>query len=76
MTSLDGKYAFREELSRRMTQDLVGPADGPEEILDDPPITRYVAGMLYPAGGGWKAAGKLDPLEPADLGHILAKIRA
>lgn len=66
MTSLDGKYAFRAELSRRMTQDLVGPADGPEEILDDPPITRYVAGMLYPAGGGWKAAGTADSAQDVD----------
>ena len=40
MTSLEGKYAFRDELSRRMIDDLVGPADGPDEVLDDPPITR------------------------------------
>ena len=37
MTGLDGKYAFRAELSERVIADLVGPADGPEEVLDDPP---------------------------------------
>ena len=66
MTSLEGKYAFRDELSRRMIDDLVGPADGPDEVLDDPPITRYVAGMLYPAGGGWTAAGTADSAQDVD----------
>lgn len=66
MTSLEGKYAFRDELSRRMIDDLVGPADGPHEVLDDPPITRYVAGMLYPAGGGWTAAGTADSAQDVD----------
>jgi hypothetical protein len=66
MTSLNGKYAFRDELSRLMTEDLVGPAGGPDEVLDDPPITRYVAGILYPAGGGWNAAGKADAAQDLD----------
>jgi hypothetical protein len=66
MASLDGKYAFRDELSRRMIEDLVGPADGPEEVIDDPPITRYVAGMLYPAGGGWQVAGTADSAQDID----------
>ena len=66
MTGLDGKYAFREELSQRMIADLIGPADGPDEILGDPPITRYVAGMLYPAGGGWRSAGTADSAEDVD----------
>jgi len=66
MTSLDGKYAFREELSRLLIEDLVGPAGGPEEVLDDAPITRYVAGILYPAGGGWNTAGMADDAENVD----------
>lgn len=66
MTSLDGKYAFRAELSKRVIADLVGPADGPDEMIDDPPITRYVAGMLYPAGGGWQAAGTADAAQDID----------
>lgn len=66
MTSLDGKYAFRDALARLLIDDLVGPADGPDEVLDDPPITRYVAGILYPAGGGWAHAGKADAAEDTD----------
>ena len=66
MTSLAGKYAFRDELSRRMIADLVGPAGGTEEVIDDAPITRYVAGILYPAGGGWSAAGLADAAQDID----------
>jgi hypothetical protein len=66
MTSLDGKYSFRDELSRRMIEDLIGPAGGPDEILDDAPITRYVAGMLYPAGGGWNTSGTADSAQDID----------
>lgn len=69
MTGLAGKYAFREELSNRMIADLVGPAGGPEEVIDDPPITRYVAGILYPAGGGWSSAGLADAAEDLDEGE-------
>jgi hypothetical protein len=60
MASLDGMYDFRDELSRRLVADLIGPADGPDELIDDAPITRYVAGVLYPAGGGWNRAGVAD----------------
>jgi hypothetical protein len=44
MASLDGMYDFRDELSRRLVADLIGPAGGPDELIDDAPITRYVAG--------------------------------
>lgn len=66
MTSLEAKYAFREKLSRAMIADLVGPAAGPEEVLDDEPITRYVTGILYPAGGGWQTAGLADAAQDVD----------
>lgn len=66
MTSLQGKYAFRDQLSRLMVDDLVGPAGGSEEVIDDAPITRYVAGILYPAGGGWSTAGLADAAQDVD----------
>lgn len=66
MTSLEAKYAFREKLSQAMIADLIGPAGGPEEVLDDEPITRYVTGILYPAGGGWQTAGLADAAEDVD----------
>lgn len=31
-----------------LSRDLIGPFDGPEEIITDAPTTRYVAGMLFP----------------------------
>lgn len=67
MASLDGMYDFRDELSRRLIADLIGPADGPDELIDDAPITRYVAGVLYPAGGGWSQAGAADAAQ--DVGE-------
>ncbi|WP_395307517.1 helicase-related protein [Mycobacterium sp. AMU20-3851] len=63
---MTGKYEFRNALTRAMVADLVGPADGPLEVIADPPITRYVAGILYPSGGGWSAAGKADAAEDID----------
>ncbi|MDO3634457.1 helicase-related protein [Mycolicibacterium arseniciresistens] len=66
MTDLKGKYAFRDALSQAMIDDLVGPAGGPDEVIADPPITRYVAGVLYPAGGGWRSAGTADAAQDVD----------
>src|SRR5215212_8400790 len=66
MTALAAKYAFRDELSRAMIADLIGPAGGPEEVIEDEPITRYVTGILYPAGGGWQTAGLADAAEDVD----------
>ncbi|MFC7673272.1 helicase-related protein [Mycolicibacterium sp. GCM10028919] len=66
MAGLSGMYAFRDELSQRLIADLIGPAGGDTELIDDPPITRYVAGMLYPAGGGWSQAGHVDAAQDTD----------
>jgi hypothetical protein len=66
VADLEGKYAFRDELSRRLIADLVGPAGGSDEVINDAPITRYVAGILYPAGGGWTVAGIADAAQDID----------
>ena len=66
MGSLAGKYEFRDEITYAMIDDLVGPADGSDEVISDAPITRYVAGILYPSGGGWSAAGTADAAEDVD----------
>lgn len=61
MTQLDEQYAFRSALVERLERDLVGPSGGPDEVIADPPITRYIAGILYPS-----VAGALDAAEDVD----------
>ncbi len=41
-------YAFRRELVERLRLDMIGPVGGEHEILDDPPSTAYITGVLYP----------------------------
>ncbi|RFU42346.1 DNA helicase [Actinomadura logoneensis] len=43
-----GHYAFRERLAERLCADLLGPATGPTEVLDQEPATAYITGVLYP----------------------------
>ncbi|MFN3166121.1 MAG: helicase-related protein [Phycisphaeraceae bacterium] len=51
----DAHYAFREELIDYVERDLVGYASVDEEI-QDPPITRYASGVLFP-----QDSGQIDP---------------
>lgn len=55
------RYAFRRELVDAVVADLVGPAGEVDETLSDPPITRYIVGVLYP-----RDAGAVDPAEAHD----------
>lgn len=41
------KYRFRDELTDAVIAELVGPS-ATDEIIPDPPITHYVAGILHP----------------------------
>ncbi|GAA3794231.1 helicase-related protein [Sphaerisporangium flaviroseum] len=45
--TFDKHYAFRDELVARLERDLIGPSF-PEEVITDPPITKYAAGILFP----------------------------
>ena len=40
----------RSNLVEFLKQDLVGPADGEKETLEDPPRIRYLAAVLFPQG--------------------------
>lgn len=40
--------SVRERLYGFLSADLVGPAHGPDEILEEPPRIRYLAGVLFP----------------------------
>lgn len=41
-------YRFRNELAERLVADLLGPIDGPDELLQEDPATAYAVGVLYP----------------------------
>ncbi|MFL6725888.1 MAG: helicase-related protein [Sphingomicrobium sp.] len=47
MTQLHG-LRVRQRLLDRLEQDLVGPKNGPEEVIDERPSARYLTGILYP----------------------------
>jgi Helicase conserved C-terminal domain len=43
------QYIFREKLVNSLSEELMGPSDAVStEILTEPPLTRYLIGMLYP----------------------------
>ena len=50
MADFDDYYAFRSQMIDRLRLDLIGPSQE-NEVLTDPPITRYQVGILYPAEG-------------------------
>lgn len=58
--SFDGYYEFRKNLVESLVRDLAGPLPGEpdDDIISDPPVTRYVAGILFP-----RDAGKIDGSE-------------
>lgn len=58
---LDEYYAFRASLVDGLERDLMGPSAA-DETITDPPITRYITGILFP-----QDADTVDPSEDADL---------
>src|SRR5436305_887520 len=51
MTQLQEQYRAREALVEALRRDLVGP-ESVDELLDDPPVTSYAAGILCPQHAG------------------------
>src|SRR4051794_39213881 len=45
--ALTAKYRLRDELTKAVIEDLVGPST-PHEVIRDAPITHYLAGILHP----------------------------
>ncbi|GAB3240918.1 helicase-related protein [Kineosporia babensis] len=41
-------YRFRAQLAQRVTEDLVGPAGGEYEEIEEEPANAYVVGVLHP----------------------------
>ncbi len=57
---LDEYYQFRRHLVDALERDLLGP-ESPDETIIDPPITKYIAGVLFP-----RDSDRSDPTQ--DLG--------
>lgn len=54
---LNDYYDFRARLVEALEVDLAGPAAA-DEVIADPPITRYITGILFP-----QDAGTVDPAQ-------------
>ncbi len=55
-----GLYEVRTEIAEALARDLVGPVD-PGEVLDEPPLQRYICGVLYPRGMDAGLGAEEDP---------------
>lgn len=58
---LDEYYDFRRELADAVIRDILGPTAS-DEIIEDKPLTRYGAGVLYAQN-----SGTVDPAEDNDV---------
>jgi hypothetical protein len=71
---LDGtSYAVRENLVDILDRELLGPRDGPEELLPVSPRQLYLVGYIAPEK---LAADRADPAHAEDADGLLAGIRA
>ena len=57
---LEEQYSVRAAIAADLERDLVGPS-AVDELIADAPITRYIAGVLYP-----RSTGAIDPAAIAD----------
>lgn len=62
---LDGQVAIRDDLCASLRESLMGPSD-PAETLEEPPLDRYVMGILYPR----LDQGRGQRIEPAAEGEV------
>jgi hypothetical protein len=61
--AFESHYEFRNRLFEAVARDLVGPAWRDEvETISDPPLTRYIAGILYP-----QTNAVVDPNQDVDV---------
>ena len=65
---VNGSSPFRDTMSLRLHQDLVGPLRS-DEVLADRPTQRYSTGILYPLDS------TIEPEEDQDKDHLLVNER-
>ena len=63
--SLTEKYEFRAAMVSRLHDDLIGPRGEDDETIDESPLDRYIAGVLWPADSGTQDAVAEDPVDGA-----------
>lgn len=60
LSSLENKYAVRQEMVDRLMSDLFGP-DSVDEVLSERPLERYVTGVLWPSSTDTTSEAADDP---------------
>ncbi|MFC9998110.1 helicase-related protein [Nocardia sp. NPDC127526] len=63
---LGEKYRFRAEMIEELTRDVFGPDATESEVLDEPPLSRYVVGVLWPSGEPLQEPPEPDEAESYD----------
>lgn len=63
-TDLDEMYGFRSEMVEDLRRDLLGPAGGDDEVLEEAPLDRYVVGVLWPLDDALQDEPEPDSAEP------------
>ncbi|WP_292981700.1 helicase-related protein [Mycobacterium sp.] len=61
MAEIAEQYAFRDDVVDELIKDLVGPAEGPNELITDLPLDRYIAGVLWPAEDRLQEEAETEP---------------
>lgn len=63
-TDLNEMYGFRSEMVEDLRRDLLGPAGGDDEVLEEAPLDRYVVGVLWPLDDALQEEPEPDSAEP------------
>src|SRR3954451_16211100 len=63
---LKEKYDFRAAMVDRLHDDLVGPRGDDDETIDESPLDRYIAGVLWPSDSGTQDAVPEEPVDGRD----------
>ncbi|MCG7630887.1 helicase [Gordonia McavH-238-E] len=60
------KYRFRDEMVDALTADLIGPAGGDNETIEEAPLSRYIIGALWPRPADDELPDELEQERGAD----------
>lgn len=62
---LDRHYEFRDEMITTLEADLIGPAEGENELIGEAPLGRYIVGTLWPRPADDEPQAQEEIPEPA-----------
>lgn len=60
------KYRFRDEMVDALAADLIGPAGGDNETIEEAPLSRYIIGALWPRPADDELPDELEQERGAD----------